>query len=310
MLAYIVSRLVYLFAVTIVVSLVIFLMMHALPGGPFDNGKQPLSEAARANLAHMYGLDRPLWEQYLRFLWSALHLDFGYSYQRPSETVADLIGRTWPISAFLGGMGTALGFAIGLPLGMLSALRRNTYIDYIATSVSIFGLAVPVFVVSTFLVFILSTQLHLLPTGGWGPPQTWIMPVFAYSLVPMGTIARYTRAGMLEVLGQDYVRTARAKGLPEFRVIALHAFRNSLIPLLTVAMPLAAAVLTGSIYIEGIFRIPGLGGYFVTSILERDYPTEMTLMLMGTALMGSTYLLTDLTYLLVDPRVRLNRGMA
>jgi peptide/nickel transport system permease protein len=136
------------------------------------------------------------------------------------------------------------------------------------------------------------------------------MPVIAYSLVPMGTIARYTRAGMLEVLGQDYVRTARAKGLPETRVIALHAFRNSLIPLLTVAMPLAAAVLTGSIYIEGIFRIPGLGGYFVTSIMERDYPTEMTLMLMGTALIGSTYLLTDLTYLLVDPRIRLNRGMS
>jgi ABC-type dipeptide/oligopeptide/nickel transport system permease component len=305
MLRYILSRLVYLFAVTIVVSLIIFLMMHALPGGPFDNGKQPLSAAARANIARMYGLDRPLWEQYVRFIWSAVHLDFGYSYQRPSQTVAGVIGETWPISAFLGAMGTALGVVVGLPLGLVAAVRRNTWADYAATFVSITGLAVPVFVVSTFLLFVLSTQLRLLPTGGWGPPQTWVMPVIAYSLVPMGTIARYTRTGMLEVLGQEYIKTARAKGLPQPRVIIMHAFRNSLIPLLTIGVPLAAAIMTGSIYVEGIFRIPGLGGYFVSSILERDYPMEMTLMLLGTAVMGGAYLITDLLYLVADPRIRL-----
>src|SRR5438067_5248539 len=129
MLGYIASRLLYLVAVTIVVSLVIFLMMHALPGGPFDNGKQPLSEAARANIARMYGLDRPLWEQYVRFIWSAAHLDFGYSYQRPGQTVADVIAQTWPISAFLGAMGSTLGIAVGLPLGLIAAVRRNTWVD-------------------------------------------------------------------------------------------------------------------------------------------------------------------------------------
>jgi ABC-type dipeptide/oligopeptide/nickel transport system permease component len=308
MLRYIIGRLVYLFGVTLVVSLVIFLMMHALPGGPFDNGKQPLSAAARETIARMYGLDRPLWEQYARFIWNALHFDFGYSYQRPGETVAAVIGQTWPISAFLGAMGTGLGVLIGLPLGLIAAVRRNSWVDHVATVISIFGLAVPVFVVSTFLVFALSTQLRLLPTGGWGAPQTWIMPVIAYSLVPMGTIARYTRTGMLDVLGQEYIKTARAKGLSSARVVIVHAFRNCLIPLLTIGVPLAAAVMTGSIYVEGIFRIPGLGGYFVTSILQRDYPLEMTLMLLGTVVMGSAYLVTDLLYLAVDPRIRLTRS--
>jgi ABC-type dipeptide/oligopeptide/nickel transport system permease component len=305
MVRYIVTRLIYLIAITAVVSLIIFLMMHALPGGPFDNGKQPLSAAARANVARMYGLDRPIWEQYLRFAWSAAHFDFGYSYQRPGQTVGEVIGQTWPISALLGAMGTALGILVGLPLGLIAAVRRNTWVDYTATIISVAGLAVPVFVVSTFLLFVFSTQLRLLPTGGWGPPQTWIMPVVAYSLVPMGTIARYTRTGMLEVLGQEYIKTARAKGLPHTRVVIVHAFRNSLIPLLTIGVPLAAAVMTGSIYVEGIFRIPGLGGYFVSSILERDYPMEMTLMLLGTAVMGCAYLVTDLLYLAVDPRIRL-----
>lgn len=305
MLRYILGRLLSLAAVIVIVTMVIFVMMHALPGGPFDDGKQPLSPAARENLARKYGLDRPLHEQYLRYMWSALQLDFGYSYQRPGETVAGLIGRTWIISAILGGMGTALGFGIGLPLGVIAALRRNSIVDYVATIISTFGLAVPIFVVSTFLIFIFSTNFHWFPSGGWGAPQTWVLPVIAYSLVPMATIARYSRSGMLEILNQDYVRTARAKGLRERRVILVHAFRNSLIPLLTIAMPLAAAIITGSIFVEGIFRIPGLGGYFVSSILSRDYPTEMTLMLGGTALMGLTYLLTDLAYLLVDPRVRL-----
>jgi ABC-type dipeptide/oligopeptide/nickel transport system permease component len=308
MLRYIASRLLYLMAVTIVVSLIVFLMMHALPGGPFDNGKQPLSAAARENIARMYGLDRPLWEQYVRFIWSALHLDFGYSYQRPSQTVAEVIGQTWPISAFLGAMGTGLGVAVGLPLGLFAAVRRNTWVDYAATLISVTGLAVPVFVVSTFLLFVFSTQLRLLPTGGWGPPQTWIMPVIAYSLVPMATIARYTRTSMLEVLGQEYIKTARAKGLPPARVLLEHALRNSLIPLLTIVVPLAAAIMTGSIFVEGIFRIPGLGGYFVTSILERDYPMEMTLMLFGTAVIGCAYLITDLLYIAVDPRIRLTGG--
>jgi ABC-type dipeptide/oligopeptide/nickel transport system permease component len=305
MLQYIIGRLISLAGVTVIVSLIIFLMMHTLPGGPFDDGKQPLSPAARENISRKYGLDRPLPEQYLRFMWSALQLDFGYSYQRPGETVAGLIGRTWTISAALGGMGVVLGFAVGLPLGVMAALRRNSVVDYAATTVSTFGLAVPVFVVSTFLIFFFSTQLRLLPSGGWGAPQTWVLPVVAYSLIPMATIARYARSGMLEILNQDYIRTARAKGLPERHVIIVHAFRNSLIPLLTIAMPLAAAVITGSIFVEGIFRIPGLGGYFVSSILSRDYPMEMTLMLMGTALMGSAYLLTDIAYLLIDPRIRL-----
>ena len=305
MLRYIIGRLISLVGVTIVVTMIVFLMMRALPGGPFDEGKQPLSEAARANLLRKYGLDKPLHEQYLRFMWNALHLDFGYSYQSPGETVGRLIARTWRISATLGAMGVALGLGVGLPLGVIAAVRRNSLIDYFATVLSTFGIATPVFVVSTMLIFVVSVRLRLLPTGGWHGPKTWIMPVIAYSLLPMATVARYTRSGMLEVLGQDYIRTARAKGLDERRVILVHAFRNALIPLLTIIMPMASSVMTGSIFVEGIFRIPGLGGYFVSSILKRDYPMEMALMLMGTALMGFTYLVTDIAYTIVDPRIRL-----
>ncbi|MBI4553977.1 MAG: ABC transporter permease [Candidatus Latescibacteria bacterium] len=309
MLRYILWRLVGLIGVLLVASVITFSLMHAVPGGPFDEEKMPLSPEAKANILRKYGLDKPLHVQYGRYMWNALHFDFGIPFQSPGETVAGLIKRTWPISAQLGGMGLLIAFSCGLLLGILSAVKQNTWVDYLTTVMSTLGITVPSFAISILLIVVFATIYRVLPTGGWGGPKTWIMPVIVYALGPMAVVARYTRSSVLETLRADYVRTARAKGLKERSVLFIHVLKNSLIPLLTVVGPMLPGVLTGSLFVEGIFRIPGLGQFFVTSIFERDYPMIMALMLLVAVLIGITYLITDLLYVLVDPRVRYERGV-
>ncbi|MBM3264588.1 MAG: ABC transporter permease [candidate division Zixibacteria bacterium] len=307
MLRFIVSRILGLVGVLFIVSIITFSLMHAVPGGPFDEEKMPLSAEAKANILRKYGLDRPLYEQYARYMWNAFHLDFGIPFQSPGETVTALIARTWPISMQLGGMGLALAFSIGILLGVISAVKQNTWVDYGTTMVSTLGITVPSFAISILFIVIFATIWRWLPTGGWGGPETWIMPVAVYALGPMAIVARYTRSSVLENLRTDYVRTARAKGLKEPRILTVHVLKNSMIPLLTVMGPMLPGVLTGSLFVEGIFRIPGLGQFFVTSIFERDYPMIMALTLLVAVLIGITYLITDILYALVDPRVRYDR---
>lgn len=309
MLRYIIFRLIGLVGVLFVASVITFSLMHAVPGGPFDEEKMPLSAEAKANILRKYGLDKPLHEQYARYMWNALHFDFGIPFQSPGETVTGLIKRTWPISAQLGGMGLLIAFSFGLLLGILSAVKQNTWVDYLTTMLSTLGITVPSFAISILFIVVFATIYRILPTGGWGGPQTWIMPVIVYALGPMAVVARYTRSSVLETLRADYVRTARAKGLKERSILFIHVLKNSLIPLLTVVGPMLPGVLTGSLFVEGIFRIPGLGQFFVTSIFERDYPMIMALMLLVAVLIGITYLITDILYVLVDPRVRYERGV-
>jgi len=302
---YILGRLGGLLVVFIIVSIVTFSLMHAVPGGPFDEEKQPLPPAAKANILRKYGLDRPIWEQYLRYMGNAVRGDFGIPYQSPTETVTGLIGRVWPPTLALGLVTLLIAFGAGMTLGIVAAYHQNSPIDYFVTAISTFGFAMPNFVVGIWLIMILSVSLHWLPTGGWGEPQHIIMPLLAYSLAPMALVARYTRVSTLEALHADFVRTARAKGLGEKAVVTRHVLRNGLIPMITVLGPMIPNVLTGSIFIEMTFRIPGLGRYFVTSIKNRDYPMIMALMLMVALLWGITYLLSDILYTMVDPRVRL-----
>jgi ABC-type dipeptide/oligopeptide/nickel transport system permease component len=302
---YVLGRLGGLVFVFIIVSIVTFSLMHAVPGGPFDETKQPLPPAAKANIMRKYGLDRPIWEQYLRYMSHAVRGDFGIPYQSPTETVMGLIGRVWPPTLALGMMTLLIAFGFGITLGMVAAYHQNSPIDYFVTAISTFGFAMPNFVIGIWLIMILSVSLHWLPTGGWGEPQHIIMPLLAYSLAPMALVARYTRVSTLEVLHADYVRTARAKGLTESSVLRRHVLRNGLIPMITVLGPIIPNILTGSIFIEMTFRIPGLGRYFITSITNRDYPMIMALMLMVALLWGVTYLLSDILYTMVDPRVRL-----
>jgi ABC-type dipeptide/oligopeptide/nickel transport system permease component len=309
MLWYVLSRIIGLVGVLFVVSVITFSLMHAVPGGPFDEEKMPLSAEAKANILRKYGLDQPLYVQYGRYMWNALHFDFGIPFQSPGETVTDLISRTWPISMQLGGMGLAMAFSFGILLGIISAVRQNTWVDYATTMLSTLGITVPSFAISILFIVMFATIWRILPTGGWGGPETWIMPVIVYALGPMAIVARYTRSSVLENLRADYVRTARAKGLKEHTILGIHVMKNSMIPLLTVMGPMLPGVLTGSLFVEGIFRIPGLGQFFVTSIFERDYPMIMALTLLVAVLIGVTYLITDILYMLVDPRVRYERGM-
>lgn len=302
---YILARLGSLVFVLFAVSLIAFLLMHAVPGGPFDVSERRLPEATRLAQLQKYGLDKPLWEQYLRYMWNAAHFDFGVPFQSPTETVTGLIARAWPITIRIGILTILLSYSLGLLLGTIAALRQNSWIDYVVTFGATLGLTVPNFVVATWLILLLSVRFQLLPTGGWGEPKQYIMPVIAYSLAPMALVARFTRVSILEVLRADYVRTARAKGLHERRILTWHVARNALIPLVTIMGPEIPNILTGSIFIESTFRIPGIGRFFVTSTFQRDYPMILALVLLVAFLWAITYLLTDIAYTLIDPRIRL-----
>jgi peptide/nickel transport system permease protein len=302
---YILLRVGGLFVVLIFVSLVTFTLMHLIPGGPYDEEKMPLSPEAKANILRSYGLDKPLWEQYARYAGNALRFEFGYTYQSPGETVDQLIGRVWKVSLHLGLMTLAVAIPLGLLLGVTAARRQNSWVDSLVTLLATAGIVLPHFVLAILLILFFSNTIHWLPTGGWEDPKSWVMPVIAFSLAPMGIIARFTRVSVIETLNADHVRTARAKGLRERSIMQRHVLRNAAIPILTVAGPLVPDLLTGSIFIETIFRIPGLGSYFVTSIFTRDYPMIMSLALLASVVVSVSYLVIDLLYLVIDPRIRL-----
>jgi ABC-type dipeptide/oligopeptide/nickel transport system permease component len=306
MIRYLIGRIIGLAFVFVLVSIVAFLLMHSVPGGPFDEANMPLPPAAKANILAKYGLDKPLYIQYLRYMGNALRGDFGYSFQSPGETVIQLIGRTWGVSIVLGGITVVVALGGGVIMGVIAAIRQNSWIDYVVTFVATLGLTVPNFVVAIWLILIFAVRLRWLPVGGWSSDwRTWIMPVIALGMTPMGIAARYTRASLVDVMGADYIRTARAKGLAESMVIVRHAIKNALIPIITVLGPRIPDLITGTIFVETMFRVPGLGKFFVTSVLARDYPMIMALMLLIAGVWGLVYLLTDVLYTVIDPRVQL-----
>jgi ABC-type dipeptide/oligopeptide/nickel transport system permease component len=290
----------------IAVSLIVFIMMHSIPGGPFDPVDMPLSKAAKDIIMKQYGLDQPLYIQYIKYMWGVMHFDFGIPYQSPGETVLELLGRAWIPSLVLGGLGVLIGAPIGILLGMVAALRRNSLVDYFASAISTLGLTIPVFVISMLLILLFSVWLNWLPASGWGEPKKWILPIIAYSAIPMATYARYTRSSMLDTLNKPFVMVLRAKGLSENTIIFRHVLRNSAIPMVTVFLPMFIGTATGSIFVEAMFRVPGLGAYFVSSIQTKDYPLEMALLLMITVMFCIAYFLADLAYVLLNPRIKLN----
>ena len=212
MVRYVLARLAGLLLVLFILSIITFTLMHGIPGGPWEYGQRPFSEEQIAALEARYGLDKPLWQQYTTWLSGVVVLDFGESFEYPGESVAGLIRRTWPVTLHLGLMAIILSFSVGIPLGVIAALRQNTWIDYVATLISIFGYVTPHFVWGIFFILVFALALDWFPTGGWDGPRTWVMPVIAYSLAPIAAIARYTRASVIEALHADYVRTARRQG--------------------------------------------------------------------------------------------------
>jgi len=306
-LQYAVSRILWLAPTLLAMALVTFLVMHATPGSPLDpvaEGANPLSPEAQKNLAAAYGLDKPLWEQFVIFVSKAARGDFGNSFVYKTRTVREVLVETFPISLFLGSMALVLAVAGGISLGVLAATYQNRMWDYVSVTLATFGVAVPNFVLAVFLIILFSFVIPLFPTGGWDSWRNWVLPTVTLALAPMGLIARFTRASMLEVIRSDFTLTARAKGLGEVPVILKHAFKNALIPIVTLLGPLFAAVGTGSFFVESIFRVPGMGRFFVLSMTGRDYPMIMAVVLSYGVFLAVMNLLVDLTYGALDPRIR------
>lgn len=332
MIAYVIRRLLWMIPVLFFIAVVTFALMHAVPGGPWDREKQ-LPPQAMANIEAKYGLDKPVfapswrvWEpefwrelpdsQFSNYIWDAVRGDLGISYRQLNRPVSDILLGGIRISATIGLMALALSTVVGMAFGILSALRQNSWLDYACVAFATFGASVPNFVLGLLLMVLLTVQLHWLPSSGWSDPTTFfflsipsnwkqmVMPVIALSVFPAAYLARVARASVLEVLQQDYVRTARAKGLAEQVVVMRHMVRNALIPVLTVLGPVAAALVTGSFIIEYMFAIPGIGRQFVTSISARDYGLIMGTTLFYAAVVAAANLVVDLLYTVVDPRIR------
>lgn len=308
--AYLVQRLLSLIFVLLLATVAIFAMMHSVPGGPFTFTQGDLSPAAMHNIMVRYGLAEPVWRQYLNWVWQLLHGYLGIPFEEPTMTVNHLIASAWPITLLVGGLTIIVSYTLGLLLGCVAAIKHNTWVDSLITAVvSTAGVALPNYVIGYLLIEVFAIKLGWLPVGGWGSWKDVIMPVIAFSLCPMALMARYTRASTLEVTYADYVRMGRARGLSERRILYKYILRTSLIPLITIMGPWIPGILTGSIFIEATFGLPGLGSYFTTASLHRDYPLIMALVLIVAVLWGICYILSDVAYVLVDPRVRIE-GMS
>jgi len=303
MAGYLLRRILYVGPVLFAVALVTFLLMHAVSGGPWDSDK-PLDPVTVANLNHKYGLDQPLWQQFLTFIGNALRGDLGISYTNQGRPVTDLLRSGFSTTATLGLLAFTVAMCLGLTLGMVAALRQNSVLDRASSIISASAASTPTFVLGVLLVVIFSVHLHWLPTGGWGSPKQAIMPAIALATLPVAYIARITRASMLEVLGQEYILTARSKGLREQVVLLRHATKNALIPILTVAGPMAVSLVTGSFIVESFFSIPGTGRLFVQGVFARDYGLIMGATIFYAFVVAVVNLAVDMLYAVVDPRIR------
>lgn len=302
MIRFILRRLLAALLTLFVVATLTFFLMNIIPGGPFNTERA--NKKTIEAMERKYGLDKPLFEQYLMYMGRLVRLDFGDSYKRIGFSVNEIIGEKFPVSAGLGGVSILLALCIGIPAGAAAAYKRNSIFDRIIMFVATLGIAVPNFVMATTLMLIFGVGLGWLPTLGLSSWQHYIMPAIALSFYPLCFIARLMRSSMLDVLGQDYVKTARAKGLAERTVIFKHALRICIVPVITYLGPLTASVLTGGFVIEKIFTIPGMGKFFIESINNRDYPLIMGVTVFLAALLIFLNLVVDLLYGVIDPRIK------
>ena len=304
MVKYIAKRILLAIVTIWAVGTLTFFLMNMVPGGPFLSEKA-ISPQAQAALEAKYGLDKPLIERYVTYLSDALHGDFGDSLKQRGRTVMSIIIMKFPVSARVGGISVLVALCVGIPLGCMAALKRGKFLDSLLSVISTCGIAVPSFVICTLLMYIFGVNLKLLPTMGLSSWKHYIMPVIALSFYPSAYIMRLMRSSMLDVLGQDYMRTARAKGLAGGVILFKHALRNAILPVVTYVGPMLAYTITGSFVVEKIFVIPGLGGEFIKAINGRDYT-----MIMGTTIFLATLVIimnvmVDIVYKIVDPRIKL-----
>jgi oligopeptide transport system permease protein len=301
---YVARRVLLLIPIWLAVYTTVFLLFQVTPGGPWDREKPVPREAIEA-LNRKYGLDKPVWQQYVDYLVGVVtRFDFGPSYKRVSRTVTDIIHDFFPVSVKIGILAMLFAATVGIPLGVISAVRFHTAADYGSMFLAVVGISVPSFVIGPLLIWVFALNLGWVPTGGIEQPRNYILPAVTLGLAPLALIARFTRSAMLEVVRTDYIRTARAKGLVEQVVVTRHALRNALIPVVTVAGVLMAEVMVGSFYVETVFVVPGIGRYFVTSVTDRDYPVLMGVTILLASLIALANLIVDLLYAYLDPRIR------
>ena len=285
------------------IALVTFVIMHSIPGGPFTSDRKASPEVEAALYAK-YNLDAPLVEQFFDYVGGLVQGDFGPSYKYPGKTVNDFIYNGFPVSAKLGGITIVFVLLAAIPMGVVAAVKNGKWLDMAVMALATIGVTIPSFIIASLLIYVFSYQLNWLPTYGIDTWKGYILPVLALGGYSVSYMARLMRSSLLEVMGQDYIRTARAKGLSEFQVVFRHALRNALIPVITVLGPTIANLMTGSFVIEKIFAIPGLGGYMVNSVTQRDYTT-----IMGVTIFYATFLMVmifvvDIFYCLIDPRIK------
>ncbi|QST00819.1 ABC transporter permease subunit [Pontibacillus sp. ALD_SL1] len=304
MLKYIGKRLLYMVLTLWVIVTVTFFLMRAAPGSPFS-GEKELPPAIQANLEAYYGLDKSLFMQYVDYLISVVKWDFGPSLKYKGQSVNDLISEGFPVSFALGMEAIFLALALGVLLGAIAALKHNRWQDYTAMIIAVLGISVPSFIMASALQYVLAIKWSVLPVARWESFAHTILPALALASTPMAFIARLTRSSMLEVLSNDYIKTAKSKGLNSTEITVRHTIRNAMMPVVSYMGPLISAILTGSFVIEKIFGIPGLGMHFVTSITNRDYSVIMGVTVFFSVLLLVSILLVDIAYSLIDPRIKL-----
>jgi oligopeptide transport system permease protein len=295
--------------VLFVLFTITFFLIKALPGGPFQSAERAIPEHIRATIEAYYGLDRPVWEQYLRQFGNLLRGDPGLSLRLEGREVTEIISQAFPVSLRLGVAAMCIAICIGVPLGVVAAWKKNTLMDYSAMALAMIGICIPAFVIGPLLADQFGRRMNLLPAMGWDPtsPSSWILPAFTLGLATAAYLSRLTRAGMLEILSQDYIRTAKAKGVGNARMLIRHSLRGGIIPAVAFIGPAFAAIISGSVVIESIFAMPGLGLHFIKSIEVGDAPVILGIvMLYGTLIIIANFL-TDLASLWLNPKLRASR---
>jgi len=307
MLKFIVRRIVWTIPVILLVILMMFFMMRLIKGNPFQVTERPVPPAVQRNLDRKFHLDKPWYMQYLYYVKGVFKADLGPSLVQRDREVNDIVKEHFPVSMKLGGLAMLFAIVFGIPLGVIAALKQNTPVDYAAMAVVNAGYALPNFLIATLLIYFFAVKWRAetpFPTNGWTGPSSWVLPVIALGHAPMTVLARIVRGSMLETLQQDYIRTAKAKGLRWRRVVGLHVLRNSLIPAVTAAAPLLGYLIAGSFIVETIFGLPGIGRYFIISVASRDYSVTMGITVLLSMIIIVANLVVDILYGFLDPRTR------
>jgi oligopeptide transport system permease protein len=308
MVKFILRRFLYALITLWLIASFTFVLMKNLPGNPLGEGAEKIPKATRDMLLKQYGLDKPLWEQYLTFMNNIIHGDLGASFQFPAHKVTDIIRQAFPSSLELGLISIAIAIIVGLTLGIIAALKHNKAGDYTAMFIAILGVSIPSFVLGPLLSYYVGVKWGILPAGLWKGPSYRVLPAIALSFGTIAILARLMRTSMLDVLNQDYIKTAKSKGLSNITVVVKHTIRNAILPVITIIGPIFVNVITGTLVVEQIFSVPGLGKHFVSSVYSNDYTMISGLTIFYSAILILVIFITDIVYGFVDPRIRLGKG--